>query len=385
MKKSFGLAILPAAVAATMMFVACGSDDNSSNVERDEGSSSSIEETSSSSKEQSSSSEKRDVPEGTRIASLDDLQKNMSLGKMFGSEIYLATGAKLGVFSLWIPDTAWIAVHSEFKDGVLEYGKSNGSIMTTNADVADSMSAFFEKGGKIEFVVKGEKLQYSINGSDYADVEKVDVKTSPNWLSDGTKLQGVKLSCKNGDSQQSYSFYKGRYVVEESIKDSSFWSAGYYDIQRSHLLMTPVFFDKSAYSLVSGQVSSEFNLSMDTGAEYKCEKTTFRFDELERDSIANEWIADADGVDWSMNLKKSGEYSLDATKGKNPEDVRSGKWDVYGDILLLKNTSCQSPSKCAKSVKGAVEGFDPQKGFTYNHDDSSTPVMPKDWTLPQYE
>ena len=385
MKKSFGLAILPAAVAATMMFVACGSDDNSSNVERDEGSSSSIEETSSSSKEQSSSSEKRDVPEGTRIASLDDLQKNMSLGKMFGSEIYLATGAKLGVFSLWIPDTAWIAVHSEFKDGVLEYGKSNGSIMTTNADVADSMSAFFEKGGKIEFVVKGEKLQYSINGSDYADVEKVDVKTSPNWLSDGTKLQGVKLSCKNGDSQQSYSFYKGRYVVEESIKDSSFWSAGYYDIQRSHLLMTPVFFDKSAYSLVSGQVSSEFNLSMDTGAEYKCEKTTFKFDELERDSIANEWIADADGVDWSMNLKKSGEYSLDATKGKNPEDVRSGKWDVYGDILLLKNTSCQSPSKCAKSVKGAVEGFDPQKGFTYNHDDSSTPVMPKDWTLPQYE
>lgn len=385
MKKSFGLAILPAAVAATMMFVACGSDDNSSNVERDEGSSSSIEETSSSSKEQSSSSEKRDVPEGTRIASLDDLQKNMSLGKMFGSEIYLATGAKLGVFSLWIPDTAWIAVHSEFKDGVLEYGKSNGSIMTTNADVADSMSAFFEKGGIIEFVVKGEKLQYSINGSDYADVEKVDVKTSPNWLSDGTKLQGVKLSCKNGDSQQSYSFYKGRYVVEESIKDSSFWSAGYYDIQRSHLLMTPVFFDKSAYSLVSGQVSSEFNLSMDTGAEYKCEKTTFKFDELERDSIANEWIADADGVDWSMNLKKSGEYSLDATKGKNPEDVRSGKWDVYGDILLLKNTSCQSPSKCAKSVKGSVEGFDPQKGFTYNHDDSSTPVMPKDWTLPQYE
>jgi hypothetical protein len=36
-------------------------------------------------------------------------------------------------------------------------------------------------------------------------------------------------------------------------------------------------------------------------------------------------------------------------------------------------------------VKGAVEGFDPQKGFTYKHDDRSTPAMPKDWTLPQYE
>ena len=384
MKKSFGLAIWPAAVAATMMFAACGSDDNSSNVEREEGASSSVEATSSSS-EESSSSEKREVPEGTRAATLDDLQKNMALGKMFGSDIYLATGAKLGVFSIWIPDTAWIAVHSEFKDGVLEYGKSNGSIMATATAVSDSLTAFFEKGGKIEFVVKGEKLQYSINGGDYADVEKADVKTSSNWLSDGTKLQGVRLSCKNDDAKQTYSFYKGRYVVEESIGDSSFWSAGFYDIQRSHLLMTPVFFNKSAYSLVSGQVSSDFNLSMDTGAEIKCEKTTFMFDEVDRDSIAKEWVADADGVDWTLKLKTSGEYALDATKGKNSEDVRSGKWDIYGDILFLKNSSCQSPSKCAKSVKGAVEGFDPQKGFTYKHDDSSTPVMPKDWTLPQYE
>lgn len=384
MKKSFGLAIWPAAVAATMMFAACGSDDNSSNVEREEGASSSVEATSSSS-EESSSSEKREVPEGTRVATLDDLQKNMALGKMFGSDIYLATGAKLGVFSIWIPDTAWIAVHSEFKDGVLEYGKSNGSIMATATAVSDSLTAFFEKGGKIEFVVKGEKLQYSINGGDYADVEKANVKTSSNWLSDGTKLQGVRLSCKNDDAKQTYSFYKGRYVVEESIGDSSFWSAGFYDIQRSHLLMTPVFFNKSAYSLVSGQVSSDFNLSMDTGAEIKCEKTTFMFDEVDHDSIAKEWVADADGVDWTLKLKTSGEYALDATKGKNSEDVRSGKWDIYGDILFLKNSSCQSPSKCAKSVKGAVEGFDPQKGFTYKHDDSSTPVMPKDWTLPQYE
>ena len=383
MKKSFGLAIWPAAVAATMMFAACGSDDNSSNVEREEGPSSSVEATSSSS-EESSSSEKREVPEGTRVATLDDLQKNMALGKMFGSDIYLATGAKLGVFSIWIPDTAWIAVHSEFKDGVLEYGKSNGSIMATATAVSDSLTAFFEKGGKIEFVVKGEKLQYSINGGDYADVEKANVKTSSNWLSDGTKLQGVRLSCKNDDAKQTYSFYKGRYVVEESIGDS-FWSAGFYDIQRSHLLMTPVFFNKSAYSLVSGQVSSDFNLSMDTGAEIKCEKTTFMFDEVDHDSIAKEWVADADGVDWTLKLKTSGEYALDATKGKNSEDVRSGKWDIYGDILFLKNSSCQSPSKCAKSVKGAVEGFDPQKGFTYKHDDSSTPVMPKDWTLPQYE
>ena len=373
-------------LAASISLVACGGSSSPSDTEDDILSSANDKDKSSSSEEpESSSSLDVDLPKGARVATLDDLERNMTLTDMLGRDIYLATGEKTGLFSFWIPDTAWIVVHSEFKDGVLEYGKSNGSIMTTNADVADSLAAFFEKGGKIEFVVKGEKLQYSINGGDYADVEKADVKTSSNWLSDGTKLQGVRLACKNEDSKQTYSFYKGRYVVEESIKDSSFWSAGYYDIQRSHLLMTPVFFDVSAYSLVSGQVSSDFNLSMDTGAEFKCEKTTFKFDEVERDSLVNEWVADADGVDWTMSLKKSGDYALDATKGKNPEDVRSGKWDVYGDILLLKNTSCQSPSKCAKSVKGAVEGFDPQKGFTYKHDDSSTPAMPKDWTLPQYE
>ncbi len=385
MKNKSGFSMLPAAVAATMMLAACGSDDNSSNVEREEGRSSGVEEASSSSEAKSSSSEKREVPEGTRAATLDDLQKNMYLGKMFGSGIYLATGTKLGVFSLWIPDTAWIAVRSDFNDGVLEYGTKNGSIMTTNVSVADSLEAFFGKGGKIEFVVKNEKLQYSVNGGDYVDVEKADVKTSSNWLSDGSKLQGVKMSCKSGDRLQDYSFYDGRYVVEESVGDSSFWSAGYYDIQRSHLLMLPVFFNKSAYSLVSGQVSAEYDLVMDSGENFECEKSSFDFDGISRDSIAGEWVADADGVDWSLNLKKSGEYALDATRGRDSEDIREGAWDVYGDILLLKNTTCKSPSKCAKSVKGAIEGFDPQKGFTYGHADASSPAMPKDWTVPQYE
>lgn len=384
MKKSFGLAIWPAAVAATMMFSACGSDDNSSNVEREEGASSGVEENSSSS-EESSSSEAREVPEGTRAATLDDLQKNMSLGEMFGSSIYLATGAKLGMFSLWIPDTAWIAVHSEFKDGVLEYGTSNGSIITTNVSVSDSMEAFFKKGGKIEFIVKGETLQYSINGSDYADVEKVDVKTSSNWISDGTALQGVRLACENEEKTQNYSFYKGRYVVEETVDDASNWSAGYYDIQRSHLLMTPVFFDKTPYALVSAQVKASFDLVMDTGAEFKCKKSTFEYDEIEREGLMGEWVAVEDGLDWTMNLKKSGEYSLNAVEGVASKDVRQGKWDVYGDVLLVKNTTCATPSKCSKSVKGTLEGFDPKEGFTYKHTDGSTPVMPKDWTLPQYE
>ena len=373
------------AFAMTMMLADCGSDDNSSNVEREEGSSSSVKE-SSSSVEESSSSAAPEFPKGMRAATLDDLEKNLSLGSMFGVDIYLASGAKQGVFSIWIPDSAWIAVRSDFENGLIEYGPKNGSFMGTDAKSADSLKNFFEKSGKMQFVVKDEKkLQVSINDGDYIDVEKAKVQVLSSWVSDGTELQGVKLSCKNGDAQQVYSFYKGRYVLEETEKKESKWSAGYYDIERSHLLMLPVFFNAPVFSMISAMVGTDFNIRMDTGDSLKCEKSTIKYKDIDAEAIAGEWVAPESGYDWTLTLKKSGDYSVDGKKGANTEDFKSGIWDVYGDVLLLKNTSCLHPSECASAVKGTVEGFDAKKGFTFNHDDDGSPAMPKTWTVPQYE
>jgi hypothetical protein len=373
------------AFAMSLMLAACGSDDNSSNVERDEGSSSSVEE-SSSSVEESSSSAAPELPKGLRAATLDDLEKNMTLGEKFGTQIYLAAGAKQGEFSIWIPDTAWIAVRSNFENGIIEFGPKNGSYMGIDSKASDSMKEFFEATGKLQFVVKDEKkLQVSINDGDYIDVEKANVQISSNWISDGTQLQGVKLSCKNGDTKQDYSFYKGRYIVEETVKDKSSWSAGYYDIERSHLLMLPVFFNEAVFSMVSAQVSSDFDINMDTGESYKCEKSTFKFKDVDQEALAGEWIAPEKGLDWTLTLKKSGDYSVVAKKGANTEELKSGIWDVYGDVLLLKNSSCLHPSECASAVRGSIEGFDSKKGFTFNHDDSDTPAVPTTWTVPQYE
>lgn len=373
------------AFAMSLVLAACGSDDNSSNVERDEGSSSSVEE-SSSSVEESSSSAAPELPKGLRAATLDDLEKNMTLGEKFGTQIYLAAGAKQGVFSIWIPDTAWIAVRSNFENGIIEFGPKNGSYMGIDSKASDSMKEFFEATGKLQFVVKDEKkLQVSINDGDYIDVEKANVQISSNWISDGTQLQGVKLSCKNGDTKQDYSFYKGRYIVEETVKDKSSWSAGYYDIERSHLLMLPVFFNEAVFSMVSAQVSSDFDINMDTGESYKCEKSTFKFKDVDQEALAGEWIAPEKGLDWTLTLKKSGDYSVVAKKGANTEELKSGIWDVYGDVLLLKNSSCLHPSECASAVRGSIEGFDSKKGFTFNHDDSDTPAVPTTWTVPQYE
>ena len=379
-------AVATSTFAMSLMLAACGSDDNSSNVERDEGSSSSVTESSSSVDEESSSSAAPELPKGLRAATLDDLEKNMTLGEMFGTQIYLAAGAKQGVFSIWIPDTAWIAVRSDFENGVIEYGTSNGSYMGIKSKASDEMQKFFEKSGKLQFVVKDEKkLQVSINDGDYIDVEKANVPVSSNWISDGTQLQGVKLSCKSGDTKQVYSFYKGRYVVEETVKEESSWSAGYYDIERSHLLMLPVFFDQSVYSLVSAQVSTDFDLNMDTGDSYKCEKSSIKYKDIDKEALTGEWVAPEKGLDWTLTLKKSGDYSVVAKKGANTEELKSGIWDVYGDVLMLKNSSCMRPSECASAVKGSLEGFDAKKGFTFNHDDDDTPAVPTTWTLPQYE
>ena len=388
MKKTFGSMFFPATVAALMMFAACGSDDNSSNVERDDGVSSSIEESSSSeaSDEKSSSSKEADAPKGTREATLDDLEKNMYLGEMFGTDVYLATGSKQGVFSIWIPDSAWIAVRSDFKNGVLEYGKSNGSYMGTDAKSANEMQKFFEKSGKLKFIVnEKDQLQVSVNDGDYVDVEKANVTTSTNWLSEASNLQGVKLTCKDGDKTQDYTFYKGRYLVEETKGDSSNWYAGYYDIQRSQLLMLPVFFENPVASMATAQVSSDFNLTMVMGQKLDCKKKTFKLKELDSKKLEGEWIAPDGGLDWILKLNKDGSYSVVAKSGRQTSLERSGSWTVYGDQLFLQNKKCSDLDECASAVKGTVEGLDPKSGFTYKHNDVSSAAFPSDWTVPQYE
>ena len=406
MKKNFGLMLFPAAVAVTMMLAACGSDDNSTNannVERDDGESSSSiveEKTSSSSQksqdvdeESSSSSKSESTKKKARAATLEDLEKNLYLGEMFGTKVYLATGTKQGLFSLWIPasnpagqDSAWIAVRSDFEGGVLKVGKEYGSIMYTDSESANAMKKFFDKNGKLKFIVNEEdQLQVSLNGGDYVDVEKASVTKSGNWLSDAADLQGVKLSCEEGDAKQVYSFYKGRYIVEESQGETSAWSAGYYDIQRSRLLMLPVYFNAPVPSMVTAQVGSDYNL-MKSGSSISCEKSTFKYSDVNSEKLVSMWVASDDGFDWNFILDKSGNFSVDASYASVLKKQMLGVWDVYGDQLLLEITDCYKSSdagSCPSVMKGVVKVD--KSGMTYKHDDVETPLVPTKWELPQYE
>ena len=380
------------AFAMSLMLAACGSDDNSSNVERgDEDSSSSVEE-SSSSTEKSSSSKEEDGPKEPRAATLEDLQKNMSLGEMFGTEVYLAVGNKQGVFSLWIEDPApaWIAVRSEFEDGVIEISPNQGSFMGYQSDSYDEMEKFFEKSAELKFIVnEDDQLQVSVNGGKYKDVEGVSVEKDPNAILNASDLQGVELSCKSGSLEQTYSFYKDRYLVEEKIGDSTNWSAGYYDIHRGYLLMIPVFFENSAFPLVTAELDKKFNLSiMGEEEESDCSKSTFKYKEIDRADLVGTWVAYVDNYKWSFELDDEGSFSMEKLLKKVQQEKRDGIWDVYGNQLLIKNETCSTLDKksgktCTPSVKGTIEKLDPKKGFTFKHSDDSS--VPTEWSLPEYE
>ena len=381
------------AFAMSLMLAACGSDDNSSNVERgDDGSSSSVEETSSSSTTESSSSEDANVPKGTRAATLDDLEKNMTLGEKFGTELYFSAGNKQGVFSLWIQDSttqAVIAVHSDFKGGVIEVNRDNGSFMGSDSKSADEMGAFIDKGATLKFIVnESDQLQVSINDGDYKDVKKSPVDVDRNDISDANELHATKLTCKNESEklEQVYTFYNESYIVEEKVGDSTTWSAGAYDIQRGYLLMVTELFEKEAYSLVTASLSKKLSLSIMGGSKLECTTAKLDAKEVDSEKLSGSWVAYDEDTKWSLTLGNNGDYTLESTLNKVPKGKRTGIWAVFGDQLILMNKTCtvdEDGNKCKSAVKGAVEKLDPEKGFTYKHNDSAP--VPTEWELPQYE
>lgn len=366
------------------------SKDEKSSDSKDDKSSDSKGDSSSDSKGDSSSSSSVEVPKGARAATLEDLGKNMSLGKMFGTSVYLATGAKHGLFSLWVPDTAWVVAGSSFDNGVLEINKSTAAIMgLSGPSVVDSMKALLADGVTINFIVNDkDSLQFSMDGGKtYANVGSASVKTNSAKMSQGDDLKGVRLTCKNDKKTDVYSFYEGRYYLETVSGDKvEAWSAGYYDIQRSYLLMLPKFFEGRTNSLYSFFVEPEtYTMSFYGNVENKCEKSTFKFESIDASDLVNEWEAVDGGLEWNLEYQSNGYFSVYARKGGDTQQSKEGYWDVYGDVLFMHATGCKDPSSCTQDVKGVVSELDPKVGFEFAHSDTDEPVMPTTWTLPQYE
>ena len=383
-------------LAASISLVACGGSSSPSDTEDDILSSANDKDKSSSSEEpESSSSLDVDLPKGARVATLDDLERNMTLTDMLGRDIYLATGEKTGLFSFWIPDTAWIAVPSDFKDGLLKFSTGAITSIKIENETISSMEKLVEKGSdhSMQFIVnEDDQLQYSLDGGDYKDVTEASVKKNSSVVSNGDSLASKTLFCKTGeDTYTKYDFYKGRYVATDVVRNAKqtndslvSWSAGYYDIHRGKLLMRPLFYSASVYALVSASVSSDYETMTVMSNEISCTLEVLKYNEVPAADLEGEWESDEGGLNWSLDMRADRTFEVKAFKGSENKALKQGTWDVYGNKLLMKVTGCLG-GKCTPAVIGSVSKWEAGSFFNYGNSDPDDPSIPEDWTAPEYE
>ena len=275
--------ILPFLISSALLFAACGDDSSSTSAgnsieesSESQDSSSSKGESSSSETPESSSSEVSSssampIPEGTRIAKLEDLQKNMEL-KLFDQTVYLSTGRKQGLMALRIPDELWVATYTEFADGVVSFEKGNSGMQYRETDAANKIVENVNKGFKMSFVVgEDDIVLYSVDGSDYSEAVKASVAVQKGKVSKADSIQNKVYECSDGDSKKIIKFFDSTYSYETSV-DGSLQNKheGHYDIQRSTLLMLPLQGEDASQSVFIYSVGTDNTISSQAGETMNC-------------------------------------------------------------------------------------------------------------------
>lgn len=280
-------------ISSALMFAACGDDssstsvdpsseessssekssDKSSSSKKGEKSSSSVSDENSSSSEapESSSSFVVVVPEGARIAKLEDLLKNMEL-KLFDQTVYLSTGRKQGLMAFRIPDELWVVTYTDFADGVVSIEKGNSGVQYSETDAAKKIVEKVNEGFKMSFVVDEEGgILYSLDGMDYSEAFKASVAVQKDKLSKADSIQNKIYECADGDSTRIFKFLDSSYTYETSVGDNVVNKhEGHYDIQRSTLLMLPLREEDASLSMFIYSVGTDSTITSQAGESMDC-------------------------------------------------------------------------------------------------------------------
>ena len=253
------------------------SDNSSSSVKEDSKSSSSVSKDKSSSSESPKSSSSIVLPEGTRIAKLEDLQKNMEL-KLFDQTVYLSTGRKQGLMALRIPDELWVATYTDFADGVVSFEKNNSGVQYSETDAAKKIVEKVKEGFKMSFVVKeadnadeDDTILYSVDGGDYSEAIKASVAVQKSKVSKAEAIQNKIYECSDGDSTRIFKFLDSSYAYETSVDNNVVNKhEGHYDIQRSTLLMLPLREEEASLSMFIYSVGTDSTITSQAGESMDC-------------------------------------------------------------------------------------------------------------------
>ena len=408
MKHSFLLAFT---VAASLSLFACGDDSSSSpnNVDKDtiessadngdnpDSSGGKTPDSSSSEEDNPESSSSAEEKDGIREATLDDLQKNMVIKDMFGTDIVFSAGSKKGLFAFFLPgedyDSAWVVVHSDFKKGAIEFNNSNASYATIGSEgTVKSMKELVTEKASMSFIVKNvdeDSTLLCVFKGDTLEVQTTKVKVNATLITDGTSLKGKRLTCKDDNLTNVFSFFDGSYVkflVKES--DTTHWNAGYYDILRGKFFALTQHTDSMAM-LLTADLSTSYTMTSVSGAKSECSDAELKYTGIDSEKIASEWDAVDGELSWTMNLKTDGTFAIRANEGR--DEIRNGEWSVFGDYLVLQSKECSNVA-CKAEIIGQVTDFDAAKGFTYSHwpsypkdGENNGNELPSKWTAAVYE
>ena len=280
-------------ISSAFMFAACGDHSSSTSVDPSSEESSSSEKSSnkssSSKKEEKSSSSVSDeksssseapessssfvvvVREGTRIAKLEDLLKNMEL-KLFDQTVYLSTGRKQGLLAFRIPDELWVVTYTDFAGGVVSIEKGNSGVQYSETDAAKKIVEKVKEGFKMSFVVDAEdRILYSVDGSDYSEAIKASVAVQKDKLSKAEAIQNKIYECSDGDSTKIFKFLDSSYAYETSVGDNVVNKhEGHYDIQRSTLLILPLREEDASLSMFIYSVGTDSTITSQAGVSMDC-------------------------------------------------------------------------------------------------------------------
>lgn len=374
--------------------------ESSSSSSVSEVSSSSEAPESSSSAESSSSEESSSsvvLPEGTRAAKLEDLQKNYEL-KLFDQTVYLSTGSKQGVLALRIPDELWVVTYTDFAGGVVSFKKDKAGLQYSETDAVKKIIGKMEAGFKISFVVKeadnadeDDKILYSVDGGDYSEAIKASVAVQKSKVSKAETIQKKIYECADGDSTRTFKFFDGSYVYETSVDGQVVnWHAGRYDIQRSTLLMIPLYYVGSSRTMFTYSVGTDDAITAYNGEKLNCTVEDVEYEYENAKDFVGEWVATKDGIDWTFTLNADGTSKLEAFEGSKRVELKSGTWEVYGYFMVMDFNMLLNPGSTT-SMYGQLQTGPIDRetgkisGFSFVHHDKGTPRIPTSFEAPEYD
>ena len=369
------------------------SEDKSSSSESPKSSSSETQVSSSSDLPESSSSIV--LPEGVRAAKLTDLQKNYEL-KLFDQTVYLSTGSKQGVLALRIPDELWVVTYTDFAGGVVSFKKDKAGLQYRETDAVKKIIGKMDAGFKISFVVKeadnadeDDTILYSVDGGDYSEAIKASVAVKKGKVSMAETIQKKIYECADGDSTRTFKFFDSSYIYETSIDGQVVnWNAGRYDIQRSTLLMLPLYYVGSSRTMFTYSVSTGDTITAYNGEKLNCTVEDVEYAYENAEDFVGEWVATKDGVDWTFTLNADGTSKLEAFEGSKRVELKSGTWEVYGYYMVIDFNKLLNPGSTTSMYGQLQTGTVDREtgkisGFSFVHHDKGTPRIPTSFDAPE--